>query len=194
MPPSDITQNVLRRLRTLLLASSAVCSLALGAMPAQAAERAHCAGASAVPGNAGTQALAHSTLCLINAERAHRGLQRLHLNTRLSQAATRHSSDMVRQHYFAHTSPAGRTMVDRVRVTGYLRAARSWTLGENIEWGTIGLSSPAAALKAWMHSPGHKANILHASFRQIGIGVVFGGPRVLGRPAATYTTDFGVTG
>ena len=47
-----------------------------------------------------------------------------------------------------------------------------------------------------MHSPGHKANILTPSYRDIGIGIALGAPAKLpdGMPAATYTTDFGARG
>jgi uncharacterized protein YkwD len=44
-----------------------------------------------------------------------------------------------------------------------------------------------------MRSPGHRANILKRSFRQIGIGIETGLPvRVsASQSGATYTTDFG---
>lgn len=46
---------------------------------------------------------------------------------------------------------------------------------------------------AWMHSPGHRANILNASFHDSGIGVVAATPASLGDglPGATYAEDFG---
>jgi uncharacterized protein YkwD len=47
-------------------------------------------------------------------------------------------------------------------------------------------------MQMWMHSPGHRANILNGSFREVGIGVAYDAPvRNGGRPAATYATDFG---
>ena len=46
-----------------------------------------------------------------------------------------------------------------------------------------------------MNSPGHRANILSPSFREIGIGVAYGAPVAgAGTPAATYATDFGRKG
>ena len=44
-----------------------------------------------------------------------------------------------------------------------------------------------------MESPGHRANILRAEFREIGIGIAHGVPPTLlpGERGATYTTDFG---
>jgi uncharacterized protein YkwD len=50
-------------------------------------------------------------------------------------------------------------------------------------------------VRAWMHSPGHRRNILDSGYRDIGIAVVKGAPvpaSARGRgPAATYATDFG---
>jgi uncharacterized protein YkwD len=45
-----------------------------------------------------------------------------------------------------------------------------------------------------MHSPGHRADILRASFTEIGIGIATGAPgvsRAKQFDSATYTTDFG---
>ena len=81
-------------------------------------------------------------------------------------------------------------MVDRVKDTSYLTGPiRAWSLGENIAWGTGRLASPTEIVDTWMHSPGHRQNILTASFRHIGLGVAVGNP--LGGGGATYVTDFG---
>ncbi len=89
---------------------------------------------------------------------------------------------MVRRHYFGHGDFAG-----RIRRAGY----RGWTLGENIAWGSLQWSTPAAIVDMWMHSPGHRANILRPQFREIGIGIAVGAPQRCVGGAATYTTDFG---
>ncbi len=80
---------------------------------------------------------------------------------------------MVRKRYFDHVSRTGRDVVDRLTHTGYLGSARSWIVGENLAWGSGSLSSPREIVQSWMHSPGHRANILSRRFREIGIGVVF---------------------
>ena len=98
---------------------------------------------------------------------------------------------MVRRHYFDHTSKSGSVPASRIRGTGYMSGARSWMIGENLAWGSGSLSSPAKIVDAWMHSPGHRANILPSRFREIGIGVDFGAPVRVSGPAATYTTTFG---
>jgi uncharacterized protein YkwD len=99
---------------------------------------------------------------------------------------------MVRRGYFSHTSLSGATFLDRIRRTGYLSGAFSWMVAENLAWGSASLSSPARTVRAWMHSAGHRRNILTGRFVHIGIGVARGAPAAVGsRPAATYTTDFG---
>jgi uncharacterized protein YkwD len=99
---------------------------------------------------------------------------------------------MASKRYFSHNSLNGSSFVDRIRRTGYLRGARSWNVGENIAWGSGRLSTPRAIARAWMNSPGHRANILSRSFRSIGIGIASGTPS--GGGGATYTTDFGRRG
>jgi uncharacterized protein YkwD len=134
-----------------------------------------------------------ATLCLINSERASRGLKALRPSPQLRKAAETHSRSMVRDNFFDHVSPTGSTLLSRVRRgTGYLRGTRNFALGENIAWGTGEYSSPRQTVENWMDSPGHRHNILNRRFRHIGIGVALGAPEdALGMPAATYTTDFG---
>jgi uncharacterized protein YkwD len=150
-----------------------------------------CSAVDTRPGNASEATLAKSAVCLINKQRARRGLRKLRLNARLSAAARRHTLDMVKRNYFSHTSRTGSDVVDRLTRTGYMRGARAWTVGENLAWGSGGRSTPREIVAAWMKSSGHRANILQRRFREIGIGVVFGSPQGSNGPAATYTTTFG---
>jgi uncharacterized protein YkwD len=148
-----------------------------------------CESAEARPAQVSERVVVRSTLCLLNAERRRHGLRALRLNERLTRAARGHSRDMARHGYFDHTSRSGSSFVDRIRRSGYLTGARRWKVAENIAWGTDWLASPRAITKAWMDSPGHRANILDGSYREIGIGVATrSGPR------AIYTTDFGSRG
>jgi uncharacterized protein YkwD len=159
--------------------------------PAAGAEQA-CPAANATPAEATKREIVRATLCALNQERAHYGLRRLSLNKRLSSAARRHARDMARRNYFSHDTLGGGSFVDRIRSAGYLRGARSWMVGENLAWGTRGQSRPSSIMRLWMNSPGHRANILNASFREIGIGVAYDSPIAGGRkPAGTYATDFG---
>ena len=85
-------------------------------------------------------------------------------------------------------------MLDRIRAAGYLKARASFTVGENIGWGSGTLSAPRALVKAWMASPPHRANILQGKFRELGVGLTLGAPAP-GIPgtAITATTNFGRT-
>jgi len=117
-----------------------------------------------------------SITCLINDERTSHGLQPVTENANLRQAAMSHSSEMISQSYFEHTSPAGVTFMDRIESTGYMRGARSWTVGENLVWGNGPLSTPQALVTAWMNSPPHRENLLRPSFRELGVAALAGTP------------------
>jgi uncharacterized protein YkwD len=175
----------MRRLVTLLLCSAVTAAVA--APDASAAS--HCAGAGRTVQQLGTGAARAVTLCELNRERARHGLGALHINARLTKAAQGHSRDMVAHRYFAHESRDGSGFGARIKRTGWTRHRRSWMLGENIGYGTGGRSTPAAIVSAWMHSAGHRANILQRRFRSIGIGISSGTPG--GAAGATYSTDFG---
>jgi uncharacterized protein YkwD len=165
---------------------------AASALPVQAAKQEACQSASARIGEVSEAELGRATLCLLNQERSSRGLPRLRLNDRLSTAAERHSRDMVQRNYFSHDSLTGLSFVDRIDRSGYFRSARSWSAGENLAWGSGNRGTPEQILRAWMNSPGHRANILTRRFREVGIGVAAGAPVHVGGAAATYTTDFAV--
>ncbi len=180
-----------RRPRNFLLTlTAAICSLAVIAAPSAMAAQA-CSTSSAAPTEASKRTVVRATLCSINAERSRHGLGPLKLNRRLSAAATAHAADMDARNYFSHDSLDGGSFVDRIRRAGYLSGARSWKVGENLAWGSHERSTPGAITQSWMKSPGHRANILSSSFREIGIGVVNGAPQAGISPAATYATSFG---
>ncbi len=181
-----------RRLRLVLAALAGAVALGAAVSPAAAAR---CANATEVPSVADVAAARATVLCLVNRERTARGLRALRANRLLDRAAARHSADMVRHGYFDHTSPAGSTLTSRVTASGYLGHTRAWMAGENIAWGDGPLGTPAAIVDAWMHSPGHRANILRRQFREVGTGVVAGVPvDDAGLAGATYTQDFGTRG
>ena len=152
-----------------------------------------CAGASRRLGRS-EQSLrdAHdAVLCLLNAQRGRHGLGSLRANARLRRAATEHSRAMVRRRFFGHVGPAELSLLGRVRRTRYLAGAGGWIIGENIGYGRWPHGTPASMVRSWMRSSGHRAIILRAGFRAVGIGIV---PGVPGRPrarGATYTADFG---
>ncbi len=66
-------------------------------------------------------------------------------------------------------------------------------MGENLAWGLRGRAAPRVITQMWMGSSGHRANILNATFREVGIGLAIGAPS-RNPPAATYATAFGSKG
>lgn len=107
-------------------------------------------------------------VALVNEQRAANGLQPLTLSSALSNAARAKSQDMHDNHYFAHESPTYGSPFEMLTSFGIsYRAA-----GENI---AMGYATPEAVMNAWMNSSGHRANILNASYTQIGVGYVADG-------------------
>lgn len=176
-----------------LLTGAVTIVAALLASPAAALA---CDNADDIPTPASISDARDATLCLLNIERTSRGLSRLRSNGRLQDAAQSYSRSMVVNDFFDHVSPGGSTLVSRVKATRYLVGANGWMLGENIAWGGSTRATPRQTVDAWMHSAGHKRNILTSSFDEIGIGIAIGAPASLpdGMASATYTTDFGSRG
>jgi len=89
-------------------------------------------------------------------------------NASLAQASLMHSNDMVARNFFSHTGPDGSNASQRAIAAGYI-----WqSVGENIAGGQ---PSVARVMAGWMASPGHCANIMQASFRDIGVACVSAG-------------------
>jgi uncharacterized protein YkwD len=150
-----------------------------------------CANTDVTPTPETIEVVRAAILCLHNQVRAEKGLPLLKDNVKLRKAAVGHSSTMVSQGYFDHTSPDGDTFVDRIIGAGYTKKNDGWTLGENLAWGTGDLSTAQGVMSAWMNSAGHKANIVKKAYREVGIGIRLGVPSDEG-VGATITADFGV--
>ena len=88
---------------------------------------------------------------------------------KLRVAAQDHASDMQTRGYFAHDTPEGVSVKDRVAKTGYAASRAS----ENILGGQRLGSSARSAVKWWLASPVHCRNIMNALYTQIGAGHVF---------------------
>ena len=100
---------------------------------------------------------------LVNEIRMENGLKPLTANWELSRVARYKSEDMSDNRYFSHTSPTYGSAFQMIQAFGLsYRSA-----GENIAYGQ---RTPAAVVNAWMNSSGHRANILNASYTQIGVG------------------------
>jgi len=104
-----------------------------------------------------------------NSRRRHAGLRPLNPGRPLARAARFHAQSMSKGGFFSHVDPHGRGPGNRVAMFGgHYRA-----VGENIAAGQRG---PRALCRAWMHSPGHRENILRPGFNQLGGGFASGGP------------------
>lgn len=130
-------------------------------------------------------------VCLHNEERAQAGLPPLEYEQRLQNAAQLHAEDMVERRFFAHDTPEGLRPEDRALQAGY--PAKHYSSGENLAWGTGLEAAPVEVVDGWMHSPGHRENILRNAFTQMGVGVVAGVPETPKDPlpGATYAVSFG---
>jgi uncharacterized protein YkwD len=160
---------------------------------ANASAAGQCPGALDTPTEATLSATAGAVTCLVNAERAKRGLRPVTRDADLGQAARKHAGDMVRRGFFSHVSPGGATLGDRLRSAGYGRNA-GWRAGEALGWGTGSLATPNALVDEWLDSPPHRHILLDSGFRELGVGVAAGEPRERQSsvPGATYALDFGV--
>lgn len=108
---------------------------------------------------------------LTNEARAEEGLPPLSVHPALQRSAQAYAEDMAARGFFGHEDPDGGTPGDRIREGGYAKPTCncSWTYGtgENL---AKGQDTPEKAVKDWLASPGHRANILSTKFEDIGIG------------------------
>jgi uncharacterized protein YkwD len=126
----------------------------------------------------------------INRARAAHGLPKVFIASGLRTAAQRHADGMVTGNYFAHTSPFGQTLYDRIVASGFIRIGYWWA-GETLAWGTPGIGAPANVVRMWLNSPEHRAILLSRNATCVGIGRALG-PHFLGSENATvWTADFG---
>jgi uncharacterized protein YkwD len=116
-------------------------------------------------------------VALVNLERTSRGLAPLTINSRLSYAAGFHSTQMANRSNASPNDPFSAMQHTLYGVDAPTPASRldhagydNWlTYGENIAFGYV---TAASVVQAWMNSPGHRANILDANFKEIGVGLV----------------------
>ena len=128
------------------------------------------------------RSVAQQVAVQLNQQRAANGLGPLALSPTLTASAEWKSLHMAFYDYFDHSDPAppkARTAGQRMTDCGYANPG----VGENI---AAGFNTPSSVMDAWMNSPGHRANILGASFTVMGIGAGI-------NASGTYywTVDFG---
>ncbi|OCQ98872.1 hypothetical protein BCD64_22765 [Nostoc sp. MBR 210] len=103
----------------------------------------------------------------INKVRQENRLPPLQNNDKLTQVARNYSRQMAQQKFFSHTGADGSTLKDRISAgrISYLM------VGENLFTCTNVPQPVPAAIKGWMNSPGHRANILRPVFQETGVGI-----------------------
>lgn len=158
-----------------------------GANPAAAKTRS-CTGTAAVPSADALPQAYGAVLCLINRERSRRGLRALRNSAQLTHAAIDHSADMVARQYFAHDSLEGETPRQRVLRAGYFAGNAGGAVEEALACGWMALSTPRALVTMLMRSPMHSGILLSRSLRDIGVGLVLGGPQDVGSSGGATLT------
>jgi uncharacterized protein YkwD len=139
-------------------------------------------------------ALESAILSALNDIRVSHGLRPLRISPGLTAAAGQHTSEMLSDDYFEHTSADG-TAFDRRIARYYPFGARyhRWEVGENLVYEAPDLTADEA-VSLWMASPDHRRNILDPTWRDIGIAAVHGtdaGATFGGGDVTIVTTDFG---
>lgn len=133
-----------------------------------------------------------SVVCLVNKARKSHKARALTSDPGLQSAARGHSAAMDSSDFFSHLGDG--SPLDRIKASGYLGGASTWSVGENIHWGGGRQGSPKAAVASWMRSPMHRSAMLSRGFRNIGVGVAMGSPiGGSGLNSAIYTANFGLS-
>ena len=129
----------------------------------------------------------------LNALRLAHGLAPLRVSAPLTAAAAAHSTQMARLGYFSHDSANGGSFSSRIASFYPSQGYRSWTVGENLLWASPDVGA-ARALRLWLASPPHRANLLNPRWREVGLSAVHSSsaPGVYGNaPTTIVTADFG---
>jgi hypothetical protein len=158
-PPAGNEVAEVVRLHNLLRSGAGLPALQAPAMEAEDA------GEAGEIGEAWTSAVARQPRQAVGAEAVALPLSD---NAQLRDAAQKYAQRMFAEGFFSHNSPEGGTPWERIAAAGYTGR----TLGENL---AKGFSTPAAAMQALFNSPGHRANIMNPSFREIGVGIAGSG-------------------
>jgi uncharacterized protein YkwD len=137
--------------------------------------------------------LSSALVAQVNAVRVAHGLVPLRVSPFLGAAANAHSTQMARLGYFSHNSANGSPFSSRIATYYPAQGYRSWTVGENLLWASPDVGA-GRALKLWLASPPHRANLLNPRWREIGLVAVHANraPGVYGNaPTTIVTADFG---
>jgi uncharacterized protein YkwD len=169
-----------------IVSAAATVAAATALLPAQALPAGRQSSVSLV-------SLQSGLLVELNQIRVGHGLVPLKLNDALSAAADQHTTEMLQDGYFAHSSADGSSFWKRIQHYYPSGAYHVWSVGENLVW-SGGALDATGALNLWMASPEHRANILSPRWREIGISALSetGAPGAFGGDSVTLVaTDFG---
>jgi cell division septation protein DedD len=145
----------------------------------------------AAPSAPGAMVLGYATdinvadlLTQTNQQRAAAGLPALTLDTRLNHSASLKAANMFEENYWAHVSPSGIQPWYWFSQAGY-----SYTYaGENL---AKDFDTTAGTVQGWMDSPGHRANILNVSYKNVGFAVQNG--TLVGGQTTLVVAHYGAT-
>jgi uncharacterized protein YkwD len=121
--------------------------------------------------SASVYAQEYAMRCMHHYVRSKRRLPTLATRSSLMSSAGSKSADSMRCQHFSHTA-CGREMAYWIKRVGY--ASGCWGAGENIAWGSGWRGSVRSIMSAWLHSDGHRHNILRSRYRDKGVGLVKG--------------------
>jgi uncharacterized protein YkwD len=113
----------------------------------------------------------------INVVRRNHGVRPLRVVPRLARAAERHADSMAAAAYFRHELFTPKRSPDWTSFGRWIRwyypgpGYTSWSAGENLAWGAPDISA-RQTVSRWMASPGHHANLLDPSWRNLGVAAV----------------------
>ena len=130
----------------------------------------------------------------VNRVRAQHGLKPLARSSSLTRAAASHSRSMATDGYFAHESSSGSVFWQRIKAFYSANGRKYWSVGENLVWASPDLTAKQA-VKMWMNSAPHRANLLSGKWREIGLSAVYSSDApgdYQNRAATIVTADFGV--
>ena len=162
--------------RLTLIASLALLAAAFAAAPAEAMKiRNLMAPPSVCPGQNNSSAPVYkqerAMRCMTNYARRHAGSGGYARSAKLSSSADRKGEDILRCDSFSHNA-CGRDFTFWLRRVDFIGGC--WTAGENIAWGSGPLGDARSVFRAWMHSSGHRQNILSGDYSQLGVSLRVG--------------------
>lgn len=111
--------------------------------------------------------------CMINFARSKAGDAGLADVAMLDDSSGDKASDIIQCNDFSHTA-CGRAFTYWLEQDGYIQPGACQQAGENIAWGTGDLGTVRSILTAWVYSPEHLANMVSASYDELGVGMEVG--------------------